>query len=137
MKPFDETIDQSAAQVKNADHVQRILQHLRLGNVARDAVQHQRVLLRMKPARLGIGIDKITPKLNRGLVRHQFTSAGILQKNLSDGAVVLEAAKYFAASAVEKIGDTAQDFALSPFSGSRRAEQQHSAVFHREVTSGG
>ncbi len=76
----------------------------------------------MEPASLGAGLDELPPELDGGLVGHEFASAGILQKNLANGAVGLEAAKDIPAGAVEEVGDGAQDFALSAFSGSGSAE---------------
>src|SRR6266702_1869252 len=131
LEAFDQFVHVSAAQIENADDLERVFQHLRLSHIPRNTVEHERVLIRMEAASLGAGLDELPPEWGGGLVRHQFTSAGILQKNLANGAVGLEAAKDLAAGAMEEVGDGAQDFALGPFSGSGSAEQQDGAIFHR------
>ena len=64
-----------AGQMKNFSHPDNVLQHLRLVDVARDAVEHQKIVVGMKSVRLDALIDADLPKLDRYFVRHQFATA--------------------------------------------------------------
>jgi hypothetical protein len=61
--------------VENSPHPDDILEHLRLVNVAWDAVEHEKVVVGMESVRLDALIDADLPELDRDLVRHQFASA--------------------------------------------------------------
>ena len=64
-----------AGQMENFSHPDNVLQHLRLVDVARDAVEHQKIVVGMKSVRLDALIDADLPKLDRYFVRHQFATA--------------------------------------------------------------
>ena len=64
-----------AGQMKNFPHPDNVLQHLCLVDVARDAVEHQKIVVGMKSVRLDALIDADLPKLDRYFVRHQFATA--------------------------------------------------------------
>src|SRR5262249_6799201 len=98
--------------------------------VAGNAVEHERVLLGVKAADLGLVVNVLAPKLNRLLVRHELAAAGILDEQLPQRAVGAEIAEDVAACAVEVIGDGAEDFSLRAFADTGGAEEEDAAVFH-------
>src|SRR5580704_4607888 len=104
-----------AAKVKNAAHVQRVLEHLSLADVAGDAVQDESVRGGLETAGALDVYDELTPEINRGLVRDEFAAAGIFEEDVADIAIGGEVAENVAASAMEKVGNAAEDFALGPF----------------------
>ena len=63
-------------------------------------------------------------------VGHQFATAGVLKKRTPNRTVRFEAAEHVSASAVEKIRNSPQDFALGAFARARGAEQQNRAIVH-------
>ena len=119
-----------AAQIEDADDVERIFQDLRLRHIAGNAVEHQRVLFGMKATGFGAAIDEIAPEFNRRFVGHQLPAAGILDEDLANLAIGLKAAENIAASAMKEIGNRAEDFALGALARARSAEKQDGAIFH-------
>src|SRR2546422_1075206 len=98
--------------------------------IARNTIQHERVLLRPEPPGLGAGSNELAPELNGLLIRHQLPAAGILKKYLADGAVGFQAAEHVPAGAMKKIRYRPQYFPLGPFTGAGRAEKQHCSIDH-------
>jgi hypothetical protein len=123
LEAFDKLIDMGAAKIKNRLDIYRIDKHLSLVDIARNPVQDQGVRLGAKAAGFGGTLNKVTPQINRGLIRDQFPAAGIFQKHLANTAVSLQASEDVPASAMKKVGDRADDFALRPLAYARRAEQ--------------
>src|ERR1035437_5200806 len=111
-----------ALEIKNASDINRVAESFRLARVARDAVKHERVLVRMKTADLLGGINELPPQLDGLVVRHQLAAAGIINENLPERAVPAQVAEDFAARAVEKIRDDAEDFSLRALAHARRAK---------------
>src|SRR2546423_2937409 len=130
LQPVGEIILFFAAQIKNRDDLQSIAEHLSLPSAAGNAVQHERVIVGMEAAGMGAVVNEFAPQINRWLVRHKLAAAGVLKEDLAQRTVGFEAAKDFSAGAVKKIGDRAEDFALSSLACTGSAEQQDGAEFH-------
>src|SRR5438552_19021501 len=130
LEALDQIIHLGAAQIKDGHDIQGIPEHLSLVFVAGDAIEHEGVLLGMETASLGAAIDEIAPEVNGWLIGDQLTTAGVLEKNLADGAVGFETAKDITAGTMKEVGNIAEDFALGALARARSAEKQDGAIFH-------
>ena len=98
--------------------------------VARNAVEHKRVVFGMKAAQLCLRLDIIAPEPDRVSVRNQFAFARVFYENASEFAVNGQVAEHVAAGAVVEIRDGAKNPPLRAFAGAGRANEQNGAVFH-------
>src|SRR5207302_9841045 len=110
--------------MKDFFYVNDVLHNLCLLDVARDAVEHERVNVRLECMRADGVIDARFPKLHGDLGGHELAFAGIFQKGLADGRARVNRAKDIAARAVEKTRNGAKDFALRAFAAARRAKDE-------------
>ncbi len=129
LNAVDEAFFVIAFEVENGDDIKNAAQHFRLMNIARNAIQHQRVMLGMKPADLGGVDDVLPPKLDRRRIRHELAATGIFDKNFSERTIRAQIAEHIAARAMEKIWDDAENFALRAFARTGRAKKKNAAVF--------
>ena len=116
-------------EVKNSDDVERVAQHFRLMHVARNAVEHERVGVGMKPSHLFAGVDDLAPQINGRLVWHERSLAGVFDENFSEFAVGTQVAENVAARAMEKIRDGAERAAMRAFAGAGSAKHEDGSVF--------
>ena len=69
--------------VEDAAHVDEIVHQARLFDVAWDAVEHEKIEVRLEAVRIDLAVDEFLPELDRQLVGHQFTAAGIGKEGLA------------------------------------------------------
>ncbi len=133
LHPGDEIFLFIGRKIKNGDDVERIFQHFRLMQVARNAVEHQRVRIGMKPPHLRGGVNEFAPKFDGGPVGHQRTFAGVFNENFPKFAFRAQVAENVAASAVEKIRDNAEHAAVGALARTGRAEHEYGAIFQASL----
>ena len=131
-----ETIDQFGAvrtgQVENPPHPHRVLQHLGLVEVARDAVEHEEVVVGMEGVCLDALFDADFPQLNGDLVGHEFAAAGIFEKLPPEGSAQIQSTEDIAAGAMEIPRHLAEGSSLGSFAAAGGAENQIGLVFAHE-----
>src|SRR5437773_1304873 len=75
-------------------------------------------------------VDRLSPQLNRDLVRHELAFAGIFKKGLADFCARVDRAEYIAAGAMIKARNRAEGFSLRALAASRRAKKDKRVVLH-------
>src|SRR4029077_10103714 len=80
--------------------------------------------------RLDRRIDRLVPKLDRDIVRHELTFTRMLQKCLAHLRTRVDGAENIAARAMIKTRDRAEGFALCAFAAAGGAEKNEGSVFH-------
>ena len=130
LEPLGHLAQVGAVQVEDGFDIQGVVEHLRLVDTARDAVEHERVQFRLELAVVGAGFNVFAPQRDGRLVRHEMALAGILDERAPDGVVDAQVAERVAAREVKQVGNRAQDFPLRALAGAGRAEEQDGAVFH-------
>ena len=118
-----------AGQMKDAADINNVLHDLGLFDVPGNAVQHETINVRFKNMSLHAGLNPNSPELHRDLIRHQLTSAGIIQEGFADRGTGINRAKYIATSAMEKAGNVAENFTLSAFAAAGSSENEIRLIF--------
>src|SRR5262245_29632605 len=119
LQTFNQFVQVAASKIKNSTDVERVLQHLRLADISRDAIQNERVLLRIKVPQGLASLDRLLPELDCGFVRHEFATAGVLEESAAQFIVDAQVAKDIATRAVVEVRDRSEDFPLCAFARSR------------------
>src|SRR6266540_1632151 len=130
LQALDHLARVGARKVEHGLHVERVGQHPGLADVARDAVEHERVPRGIELAVGRAGFDVFGPQRDGRFVGHQFAFARVVNEHAADGIFDAQIAKRVAAGEVEKAGDRADDLSLGALAGARRAEEEDRAVFH-------
>ena len=73
----------TADEVDDQEHIEVLVQQLGLVHVARDAIQHQQVCIRLVLAQDRAGPHVLVPHLNRDVVGHQQPLGGVLHEGLA------------------------------------------------------
>jgi hypothetical protein len=116
--------------MKHFLHVDHFLHDLGLPDIPRNTIEHQSIDIRLELVRLHGGTDRRSPKLDRDLIGHELTFAGVFKEGLANFGTGVDGTKYIAARAVIKARDCAQRFALRPFAAPRRAKKDKGIVSH-------
>ena len=119
-----------AGKVEDLLHVDDVAHDARLAHVARDAVEDERVDVRLESMRADDVGDVGLPEFHGDVVRYELALAGIFEELLAEFRARIQRAKDIAASTVEKARDRSQNLALCPLAAAGRAEDQVCPVFH-------
>jgi len=101
-----------------------------LADIPRNTVEHEGIDIWLELVRLHRGIDRRSPELDRDLIGHELTLAGVFKEGFANLRAGVDGAKYIAAGAMIKARDCAQRFALRPFAAARRAKEDKGIVSH-------
>src|ERR1051326_1816553 len=99
LEPLNEIVGFGAAQIENGFYVQCLAEHLGLVDVSRNAIEHQRIVVRMKTPDFRHIINELVPEFDRRLVRNQLAATGVVEEDFANVAVGFEAAKNVPAGA--------------------------------------
>ena len=122
-----------AGEMENAAHIELGAENLGLVAIARDAVEHEEIDVGLESIGLHHLVDLCRPEADADVVRHELAFARIGKKGLAELGAHIDRAKDIAAGAMIKAGDGAENFALSSFAGSRRAEEKKGFVNHDHI----
>src|SRR5580765_7352140 len=117
-------------EIENRFHLERVGEHSGLVDVARDAVEHERVAGRMEATGVLAVVNELPPQLNGRLIRHKLAAAGVFDEHTRERVRSRERAEDVAAGEVEKIRNSAEDFALRAFASAGCAKEKNGAIFH-------
>ena len=116
-------------EVEDLVDLQEVGDHLGLRDIARNAVEYQKVDVRLVNVGVAPVVDLGFPQLDGQFIRHQIAAAGIMDEALADGGAGVERAEDIAAGAVEEARDGPEDFPLGALARTRRAEDQECGTF--------
>src|ERR1041385_8222506 len=119
--------------MEDSFHIDHLLHYFGLGDVSRDAVEHENVDVWFEFVGFDRGIDCFLPELDRDLVRHELPFAGVIEECFADFAACVNGAKHVATSGMIKAGDRAERFALCALAAARCAEKNKGVVFHGDT----
>src|SRR5438034_7953503 len=101
--------------MKNFFNINHFLHNLRLSDIPRNTVEHQRIDVGLKLVRLYGRVDCLSPELDGDIVWHELAFARIFQEPFADLGARVDGAKYIAAGAMIKARNSAERFALCAF----------------------
>src|SRR5581483_7815738 len=130
LEALHQLVHVGAVEINDRADVKGVIEHLRLMDIAGNAVEDERVLLGMKVMGLDHVIDELAPELDGGFVGDELAAAGVFDENPADRALDREIAEDIATRAVKEIGDVAQDSALRALAGPGSAKQENGTIFH-------
>ena len=124
-------LDIRAHQVKHREHFEILIDMLRLIHIARNAVEHQQVNIRLVDRQHRLRVHVLSPHLNREFIRHQLAARGVLHKTLAEIRSHVERAKHIAAGKVIEARNLAEDLALRALTSAWSAKEQNGFVASR------
>ena len=116
-----------AGEMKHAQHFDVLLHVLGLLHVARDAVQHEEVDLRLEHVGIDALLDVLAPEFHGHVVRDEFAAAGVLDKFLPKRRPRVQGPEHISAGQVMKARDGSQNLALGAFAAAWGAEDEKGA----------
>lgn len=129
LHPRNEVFKIGAAHVKDGGDVDKFAEHFCLMDVARDAVEHQRIAARMKPPGRRQAVRELLPQLDGWFIGHELAATGVFDKNSSQRGIGTQVTEHIAATAMNEAGNRAENFSMRAFARAGRAEHENRAVF--------
>ncbi len=122
-----------AAQVKHLQHLNVLLHVLGLLHIPRNAVQHEKIDVRLETVGLVLVVDVGAPQFHRGLIlAPSWPRLEKATKLLSKRGSGVQGPEHITASHVVKARDRSQHFTLCPLPAAGRAEHQgRCGIFER------
>ena len=117
-------LDVGAHEVEHGEHLEMLLERLRLHDIARDPVEHQQVDIRLVDRQHGLRVHVLAPHLDRELVRHKLAARRVRHELGAKLRRHVERAENIAAGKVEEPRDLAEDLALRALAGAWGTEEK-------------
>src|SRR5439155_11844291 len=95
-----------------------------------DSVEYQRIDVRLELVCVYGGIDCLSPKLHRDIVRDELASTRTFKEGFAHFCARVDGSEYVATSAMKVTGNRAERFALGAFAAARRAKKNEGIVSH-------
>ena len=116
--------------MKHFFYIDHFLHDFRLPDIAWNPVEHECIDVWLKIVRLYRRIDRLSPKLDCDLVRHELASARVFKERFAYLRARVDRAEYIAAGAMIKARDRAQCLALRTFAAAGRAKEDKRVISH-------
>ena len=117
-------LDVGAHEVQHGEHLEMLLERLRLRDIARNAVEHQQVDIRLVDREHRLGLHVLAPHLDRELVGNELAARRVGHELLAEVRRHVERPEDIAAGEVEEARHLAEDLALRALAGAGSAEKE-------------
>jgi hypothetical protein len=129
LEALHELVTIGAAQMENLPHVDEWLEELCLGDIARNAVEYEKIDVRAELMSFHAVLNAYAPKLDCDFVRDELAFTGVLDESLAEGGAGIDGAKDITAGAVKKAWNRTERDTLSSLAASRCTKDQISSIF--------
>jgi len=119
-----------AGEMEDAADIQFRFEHFGLVEIARDAVEDEKIDLGFEPASPFHAFDLRGPEPDGDIVGDKLAFAGIAEEGLAEIGTNVDGAENIAAGAVIEAGNGAENFALGAFAGAGRAKKEKRFIGH-------